>query len=170
MILITHLLLYLLNLTNSSCSESRQTDAPGDYVLCRWCGSDLSPASYIINFRSPTAINSRNQTIFGLQQVFVQSLENPLHIRFETITVSTAHCIGKGDWQSDYSWFPGYSWKPCVCARCGRHLGWMFEPLSSANIERIYPSSDGFYALILDNLISEFYSDSLLIKPKVTFR
>lgn len=68
-----------------------------DYVLCRWCGSDLSPASYIINFRSPTAINSRNQTIFGLQQVFVQSLENPLHIRFETITVSTAHCIGKGD-------------------------------------------------------------------------
>lgn len=32
----------------------------------------------------------------------------------------------------------------------------MFEPLSSANIERIYPSSDGFYALILDNLISEF--------------
>jgi len=27
-------------------------------------------------------------------------------------------------WQTEDSWFPGYVWKVCVCAKCGRHIGW----------------------------------------------
>lgn len=27
-------------------------------------------------------------------------------------------------WKSQDSWFPGYLWKRCFCARCSSHIGW----------------------------------------------
>ena len=55
--------------------------------------------------------------------------------------------------------FLGYSWRVCVCPKCGRHLGWMYEPKDNIeegnknNNEK--PSEMGFYGLILENLIDE---------------
>ena len=32
------------------------------------------------------------------------------------------------------SWFPGYMWRFCLCAQCGLHLGWSYQPYQQENI------------------------------------
>jgi len=32
-----------------------------------------------------------------------------------------------GSLESDYTWFPGYSWRYTNCGGCHNHLGWSFE-------------------------------------------
>jgi len=32
------------------------------------------------------------------------------------------------------SWFPGYMWRYCLCARCTSHLGWSYQPYHEKNI------------------------------------
>lgn len=59
-------------------------------------------------------------------------------------------------WSSDYSWFPGYKWRVCLCPKCSRHLGWMFEPEDSESIDSLhFPSKRGFFALITGDILSE---------------
>lgn len=50
-------------------------------------------------------------------------------------------CAPQGEAQSEYSWFPGYSWQIAVCGGCGAHLGWAFAGREPA-----------FHGLILDRL------------------
>lgn len=42
-----------------------------------------------------------------------------------------------------------------MCPHCSTHLGWLFEPSLTATTDRSKPSKDGFYALIVDNVIGE---------------
>ncbi|CAG2063332.1 unnamed protein product, partial [Timema podura] len=126
-----------------------------DFLLCRECGADTADSSYLYNIFSPLALVQSNQSLFGRHSVPVQLLENPLGIRFRVVTISKASCTGVDQWQSDFSWFPGYAWKFCLCTHCGHHLGWLFEPLKSANKDQRTVSKNGFYAIILDNVLSE---------------
>lgn len=32
------------------------------------------------------------------------------------------------------SWFPGYMWRFCLCAQCGHHLGWSYQPYDRETI------------------------------------
>uniref|UniRef100_A0A1B6L7Y3 CULT domain-containing protein n=1 Tax=Graphocephala atropunctata TaxID=36148 RepID=A0A1B6L7Y3_9HEMI len=145
---------------------------PTDYILCRQCGTDVASAESLANLRSPAAVTRRNDSLFGLDEVFVQTLINPLHIKFNVVTVLESTCVTSAKfWVSDHSWFPGYAWKPCTCSRCRQQLGWAFEPLELADTQKVRASNKGFYTLILDNIISEFFSDKLLVVPQtVTVR
>lgn len=68
-----------------------------DYLLCRYCGSDISPLSSINSIDCPSAIKRRISQIFGLKDVKVQTVKNPLHLQFEIITLSKTLCIGEGN-------------------------------------------------------------------------
>uniref|UniRef100_A0A182PS72 CULT domain-containing protein n=1 Tax=Anopheles epiroticus TaxID=199890 RepID=A0A182PS72_9DIPT len=69
-------------------------------------------------------------------------------------------------WTLKSTWFPGYAWKVCVCPKCHTLLGWMFEPVESATAEQSFPSEAGFYAIIYQNIITEGFVNSLLMKEK----
>lgn len=61
-------------------------------------------------------------------------------------------------WSDHFSWFPGYKWRICLCAnsKCTRHLGWMFEPADNPEINSLQaPSEQGFYALIVSDILTE---------------
>lgn len=53
-------------------------------------------------------------------------------------------CVGVGQPESFWSWFPGYSWQLVLCRACHAHLGWLFRAADS-----------GFHGLILDRLAPE---------------
>lgn len=143
-------------------------DPVPDFVLCRQCGADVADSHYIVNQLSPDALIKSNQTLFGRPEIEVQLVLNPLGVQFHIFTTTRAKCVGVGEiWQENYSWFPGYAWKLCFCSQCGSHIGWVFEPLKTATEERSTPSKEGFYALILDSVISETFSNSLLVVPKL---
>ncbi|VVC40177.1 CULT domain,Yippee/Mis18/Cereblon [Cinara cedri] len=147
--------------------HSRDFSKPAvDYFLCRHCGTDISPVQSLISIDSPAALQSQTYQLFGLNDVQVQTVKNTLNFQFQIIILKKTLCVGKGNWQSEDSWYPGYVWKVCVCAQCGRHIGWMFEPLHLATNDRIYPSQEGFYAVIISSIINEFYADSLIVIPK----
>lgn len=58
-------------------------------------------------------------------------------------------------WTQADTWFPGFAWKVCVCPKCSNHVGWMFEPFESATATQTFPSDRGFYALTVNNVLSE---------------
>jgi hypothetical protein len=68
-----------------------------DYLLCRHCGTDISPLTSLTSIDSPAAIKKRITQLFGLKEVKVQTVENSLHLRFEILTLSKALCVGKGN-------------------------------------------------------------------------
>jgi len=75
-------------------------DAPKtaiDYILCRHCGTDISPFTSFISIDSPAALESHVSPLFGLNDVKVQTVKNSLHLQFEIITLSKALCVGKGN-------------------------------------------------------------------------
>lgn len=155
------ILLIVLTLVNVGSYHRRE-----DALLCRQCGTDVGYSRYLINLYSPSGTVLPNQTWYGEKYVDVHIFENPLGIKFRVVTLSQAECVGINDWQREYTWFPGYAWKNCMCTHYGHHLGWMYEPYPSAS-NRQFPSGQGFYALILDDIVSESFADSLVL-PKVT--
>ncbi|XP_015519309.1 uncharacterized protein [Neodiprion pinetum] len=172
---ILQLVVILISIVNKSVSHTAREvyhyvaeDPVPDFVLCRECGGDLADSHYLVNRLSPEALIKSNQTLFGREEIEVQLLSNPLGIQFYVFTTSSAKCVSIGEnWHNDFSWFPGYAWKLCFCSQCGSHVGWMFEPLKTATEDRSLPSAEGFYALVLDSVISETFSNSLLVVPKL---
>ncbi|XP_073980625.1 protein cereblon-like [Rhodnius prolixus] len=149
-------------------TEEETVKKSTDFLLCRYCGFNVAPASTLVNLKSPAAEEIYNQSLFGLDNVEVQSLKNPLGIQFNIVTARGGTCVATSKrWQVDHSWFPGHAWKSCSCSRCSRHIGWIFEPLATAHYDRVYASLNGFYAYVLENVISEAYADSLLVTPKL---
>lgn len=68
-----------------------------DYLLCRYCGTDISPLSSIISIDSPSAIERRVSQLFDLKDVKVQIVKNSFSLQFEIITLSKTLCIGEGN-------------------------------------------------------------------------
>ncbi|XP_020710149.2 protein cereblon-like isoform X2 [Athalia rosae] len=165
----------ILIVVNKSLSHTSQEvfrhiaeDRVPDFVLCRNCGGDVADSHDIINHLSPDALVRTNQTLFGRPETELQVLINSLGIEFQIFTTSFARCVGIGEsWHQHYSWFPGYAWKLCFCSQCGSHVGWMFEPLRTATVDRNSPSNEGFYAIIRESVISETFANSLLVVPKL---
>lgn len=135
-----------------------------DALLCRMCGIDVGYSKRFVNLFSPHATTVQlNQSWLGINNIDVQVLQSPIGIKFRIVTLKQADCVSVDEWQKEYTWFPGYVWKHCVCSRNGHHLGWMFEPISTAKPKQTTLSPEGFYAIILDNILSERFSDSLIL-------
>ncbi|XP_053695850.1 protein cereblon-like [Sabethes cyaneus] len=168
--LLMHILLVIFFVfqlfTTSILDSSAEETVPEDFFICRSCGHDVSLSNFLIDKHSPLAIGSSNQTLLTGKQVVVQEVQNTLGIRFKIVVVNQAYCAKVDSWSTLHSWFPGYSWKLCVCPKCRTHLGWMFEPIETATSRRYFPGENGFYALIYSNIISERYVNSLLMREK----
>ncbi|XP_045510636.1 uncharacterized protein LOC123705711 [Colias croceus] len=82
-----------------------------------------------------------------------------------SISLAQEHIKWKSKSQGADSWFPGYSWRICVCPHCGHHLGWTFSHTDSNNIES--DEVDTFHGLILSSILGENFTDSLIMMPKM---
>lgn len=81
-------------------TDLRSGDLPKeavDYLLCRFCGTDISPLSSIVSIDSPAALDIKSNQLFGIKGVKVQTVENSLHLPFEILTLSKTLCVGKGN-------------------------------------------------------------------------
>lgn len=158
---------------NSQISELNET-VPSIF-LCRMCGLSQDDEGSFLETASPFSLNVRNETIVleknatkVVTTVSVQKLRNPAGNVFDVVTLRKSSCKGVGKWVSDSTWFPGFSWKPCICSQCGRHLGWMFEAeLSAKGSLPSKPSQAGFYALIRDAILTESVAQTLTYVPKI---
>jgi hypothetical protein len=88
--------------------------APGDTAndwLCAWCQNRVASE------KARFPYNGKGEFTF----------RNPEGIRFEIITFSRT--LGRkesGVPTLEHTWFPGYAWSYCQCAKCGHHLGWYY--------------------------------------------
>jgi hypothetical protein len=98
------------------------------FILCKFCRNRVTSAE------NAMVIDGQTRHVFT----------NPHGYVFEIACFSTAEgCVNYGIPTNEFSWFPGYSWRFSICAKCHNHLGWQYQ---SVNFEI-------FYGLILDNLI-----------------
>ncbi|XP_042211543.1 uncharacterized protein LOC121858952 isoform X2 [Homarus americanus] len=136
-----------------------------DHILCRKCGTELTENTRdnFVNVTSPLSESTYQLTVLGHSHLMVQTLRNPADVTFNLVAVKRSGCSGVGEWHSEHTWFPSYQWKVCLCPRCEAHLGWIFEPKEKASVSHFRASSEGFYGLILEKLITERFSDSLLV-------
>lgn len=99
----------------------------GAALCCRGCGGRITETAE----RIERAGNHRH------------CCTNPHGQRFEIGCFAAAGgCACHGAPTSEFTWFPGYTWRIALCAACGRHLGWHYQ----GNV----PS---FFGLILDRLV-----------------
>jgi hypothetical protein len=84
----------------------------GKAVVCRECGYPITVAEAVIPIDG-----SQTHTFF-----------NPTGIVFEIICVFRAPgCAVFGAASTEFSWFPGFTWRGALCGNCSTHLGWYFE-------------------------------------------
>jgi len=70
------------------------------------------------------------------------TFSNPHGFVFHIACFATAPgCQARSDSSTDFSWFPGYSWRVAVCRGCDEHLGWLFAGGDAS-----------FHGLIVDRL------------------
>lgn len=103
---------------------------PEEYIFCRQCRNRItSPAERI-----------------EVQGSHRHTFANPHGILFEIGCFRTVMgCGHAGPASTDFSWFPGFSWRIAVCIKCLTHLGWLFAS----------PDKGSFHGLILDRLITQ---------------
>ncbi|MCH9686457.1 MAG: hypothetical protein K0V04_33800 [Deltaproteobacteria bacterium] len=106
-----------------SSSEDRS-----DRLRCRACGEAI------------TESDARTEIAGSHAHTFV----NPAGLVFEIGCFARAPgCVGVGEPQPFFSWFPGYAWRVAACGGCRAHLGWS------------YGDGPQFHGLILDRLVTE---------------
>lgn len=132
-----------------------------EFILCRKCGADIADSAYIINKISPGAKRNINQSLFSNKNVTVQTLVNPLGIKFDIVTVEKVNCYNVQNVHDAESWFPGYIWRICRCPYCSEHLGWTFERISG-NLDE----AQSFSGLILNKILEERFTNFLVL-PKM---
>ena len=101
-----------------------------EYILCRQCRQAITRPTERI-------------TVQGAHQ---HTFANPHGIVFEIGCFRTVQgCGHAGPPSTEFTWFPGFSWRVAVCIKCLGHLGWFFTS----------PDYDSFHGLILDRLITQ---------------
>lgn len=133
-----------------------------DFLICKNCGADAALSNFIDSTSSALSISSVNETIFD-KPTLVQEFENPAGFRYKVVVLKRANCAPIDSWTSSSTWFPGFAWKLCLCPKCSYHIGWMFEEFETATEKQQFPSARGFYALIVSKIVSEKFTNSLLM-------
>ncbi|CAI4233115.1 unnamed protein product [Auanema sp. JU1783] len=131
-------------------------------LLCRKCGKLITTSSEIINVTAD-AEKTKYNYVFPLigKNTTVHVFDNPAGQRFHVATARHAFFKLAGERSSDYSWFPGTDWTTSMC-KCGQHLGWFFQPFQAEIQRTVKKGDEPFAGLVLENLISADYADSLI--------
>ncbi|CAK8676667.1 unnamed protein product [Clavelina lepadiformis] len=153
--------IFLSFLNNVQCHNSDEHNL--DNLLCKQCGNTIASTHDIRSFSSKLAIKHWNQTLLNIPNVLVQLFENPHKMRFNVITLSNANVYMHEQVYNTDTWFPNYSWSMSVCSKCGTHLGWKYQPTNFNHITHY--KNETFFGLILDKLLEEHLSDTLLLVP-----
>ena len=104
-----------------------------EVIICRLCSNAVTTPFHKI------MVNSN----------FTHAFANPHGLIFEIGCFSSAEgCGPASESSSEFTWFPGYSWKIGACTQCSAHLGWIF--FSDRNIPDQIMRFNG---LILNQLI-----------------
>nr|CAB3233673.1 protein cereblon homolog [Phallusia mammillata] len=144
-------------------TDGHSTDKQGG-MLCRQCGETILTADQLKYYPSTLAIERWNKTILGQPYTNIQRFVNPQKSEFNLITAKSANIYALENAHSEATWFPSYAWRISVCPRCKQHLGWKFQPILFNHL--LHSEDDTFVALIIDKLLEEKESDSLLLVPK----
>ncbi len=102
-------------------------------IRCADCGAEVTSRRHRVEMGGRHAHTFMNPSAF----VF--------HIR---LFAEAGGCQVAGAPTDAYAWFPGYCWRYALCAACGQHLGWSYEPHSP-------PGPVAFYGLIEERLLDE---------------
>ncbi len=90
-------------------------DAPR--LVCGECGHAITAESERI-------------TMGGAHQ---HTFTNPHRVTYRIACFRDAPgCAYVGAATDEFTWFPGYAWRIALCARCGAHLGWLYQKAGSA--------------------------------------
>jgi hypothetical protein len=86
--------------------------APESAILCATCGQTIT----------------RERERIRILEAHEHRFMNPVGSLFHIGCFAHAEgCLPIGAASADYPWFPGFAWRIALCARCGEHLGWLFE-------------------------------------------
>lgn len=97
-----------------------------------------------IRCRACRYLITTTEHVFSINGKYMHTFANPAGFVFEIGCFSAARgCANKGTPTSEFTWFPGYSWRFSICSRCHSHLGWFYSG----------EGRPGFYGLILDQLL-----------------
>jgi filamentous hemagglutinin family protein len=113
--------------------STEETDDTSDNnrkkLLCKSCLNPITSDAYGIE------VNGAHSHTFM----------NPHGIVFNIgCFINARGCLIVGNPTTEFTWFPGYSWRHAICSNCHTHLGWHYQTGGS-----------GFYGLILDRLTNE---------------
>ncbi len=134
-------------------------------VLCRECGRTTTEAATLLNNVDVSPFDTHGQNssfLFGVANVPVQKLKNPDGFEFDVVLFRKAGCSGSGKWVAKDSWFPGFAWRICVCPKCGQQLGWIFDIVDKDDDDERPLSESSFYGLVLDRVIDENVTPTIL--------
>ncbi len=78
-----------------------------------------------------------------VNQSFRHIFANPHGYVFEIACFSIANgCKSASIESSEFTWFPGFSWRIGICGQCSSHLGWIFSS-----------DTKTFFGLIVEKII-----------------
>lgn len=153
-------IIFVLLLT-ASFSFQHDEDEPEGTFICRKCGETVASAKDVVSIHSTLSLNRWNKTISDKKLAISQLFKNPQGSKFEVVTFTEANLKSAEDAHTEASWFPGYAWRISVCPRCRYHIGWKFQPEKYNHMT--YTETDTFYGLILDHMVKEAASDSIIL-------
>jgi hypothetical protein len=107
-----------------------ELDEPGAWLRCAICKTPVTRRAWRL------AVAGKDAHVFF----------NPDGWIFELVCFSAApgcRCSGKG--VLEFTWFPGYAWRPAHCRGCRAHLGWDYRNASGHR----------FFGLIVETLIED---------------
>jgi hypothetical protein len=149
-------------------------DASSYYLLCKSCGHEIASIDDTFYMKSPQALQTWNDTLFHSSYyknpanltnkerrlyTTIQLLQNPHGSSFELITLKRATFLLLNNTKSlEDTWFPNFKWTIGVCPHCFNHLGWHFESILG---------EEGFFALILDQIINQKEAETIVLQPKL---
>jgi len=101
--------------------------------------SRLSQIKLLLSCRCKTNISTRNHIFVMSNQGVSSNFVNNHGYNHEMLTVKKCWgIITQGQPESEYSWFPGYTWQIINCAECWSHLGWEFRATKSTLKPRVF--------------------------------
>ncbi|KAM4664403.1 uncharacterized protein O3C94_012505 [Discoglossus pictus] len=164
-------LLYLL-LPGLSAHGRPRSEQAQEVLLCRVCGFEVAGSEDLHFMPSPHSLSRENSSVtIGEQRVRVQLLGEPTGEQHYVISLRRAAINMERPARRSGTWYPGYSWMGAACPRCHTRLGWAYQPdswrLFSSDVE-FEDSEETFVALMIDQLMQETFSPSMIEMPKET--